>query len=125
MKKTEISAIHKEREAIQKGEVAPGRVWVLTKGADGKIRRKLASPEGFRRKQARAWEAKTEAAQIRHKINLTQKEFADSIGISVATLRKWESGAVKPSRAARILLKVAEIAPQVARKASKAVLAEA
>ncbi len=125
MKKSEITAIQAERTAIDQGKLAPGRVWEMTKDADGKIRRKQIAPETFRRKQARAWEVKTEAARIRHKINLTQQQFAESIGVSLATLRKWESGAAQPTGAARVLLKVVEIAPDIARRASREVLAEA
>ncbi|HWL52100.1 MAG TPA: helix-turn-helix domain-containing protein [Chthoniobacteraceae bacterium] len=124
MKKNEIAALQKERLAIHQGEMAPGRVWELTRGTDGKVHRKQVAPEVFRRKQARAWEVKTEAARIRHKINLTQQQFAESIGVSLATLRKWESGASQPTGAARVLLKVVEMAPDVARRASKAVFAE-
>lgn len=44
-------------------------------------------PERYRRKQARAWKAKTEAAKVRHELNLTQDDFAEFLGVSLATVR--------------------------------------
>lgn len=34
----------------------------------------------------------------RHNVNMTQKEAADAIGVSVATIKNWESGKTFPSQ---------------------------
>jgi len=76
---------------------------------DGSIRRTLIAPKTHQAKQARAWKAKTEAAKIRHDLNLTQADFA--------TIRKWERGTGQPSGAAKTLLIVARQHPEVIREA--------
>lgn len=42
--------------------------------------------------------------QIRRRINLSQKEFAHCINVSLETIRNWEQGKRYPSGAARVLL---------------------
>jgi putative transcriptional regulator len=81
------------------------------------MRRVELDPEVYRRKQARAWKAKTEAARIRHGLNLTQADFAGFLGVSLATVRKWERGTSDPSGAARTLLSVARLHPEAIREA--------
>jgi putative transcriptional regulator len=49
---------------------------------------------------------------IRHKIGMTQPQFASSFGISVATLRHWERGDRTPHGPARVLLNVVEKSPK-------------
>jgi putative transcriptional regulator len=51
--------------------------------------------------------------QIREKLHKTQQEFALMIGISVATLRNWEQGRRRPEGPAMVLLKIAQINPEV------------
>jgi putative transcriptional regulator len=36
--------------------------------------------------------------EIRHKLRQSQREFAQMIGVSVATLQNWEQGRRKPER---------------------------
>lgn len=43
---------------------------------------------------------------IRKRLGMTQPEFAQLIGVSVATLRNWEQGRRQPHGPARALLKV-------------------
>ena len=43
---------------------------------------------------------------IRRRLGMTQPEFAQLIGVSVATLRNWEQGRRQPHGPARALLKV-------------------
>lgn len=45
-------------------------------------------------------------AETRHKVGLSQSQFAKAIGISVNTLKSWEQGQRKPSGAAEALLKI-------------------
>ena len=82
----------------------------------GAMRRVELDPETYRRKQARAWKAKTEAARVRHELNLTQDAFAELLGVSLATVRKWERDNGEPSGATKTLLAVARLNPEVIRK---------
>jgi hypothetical protein len=71
MKKSEVKTILREVCAFERGDTAPARVREVTLLPDGIIRRVELNPETYRRKQARAWIAKTEAAKVRHERNLT------------------------------------------------------
>jgi putative transcriptional regulator len=54
---------------------------------------------------------------IRHKLRLSQAEFAQQFGFSVRTVQQWEQGRAIPDRPARILLRVIEITPQAVERA--------
>jgi putative transcriptional regulator len=43
---------------------------------------------------------------LRHKLELSQSEFAARFGFAPATLRNWEQGRTQPDGPARILLAV-------------------
>jgi DNA-binding transcriptional regulator YiaG len=118
MKKRDIEALEREARAMDRGEITPGRVWKVTKRADGTMERKAINPETHRLAQARAWKAKTEAARIRREINVTQDAFARMLGVSLGTVRKWERGTIQPSGAARTLLKLAAKYPALVREAA-------
>ena len=55
--------------------------------------------------------------KIREKLHKSQSEFAQMIGVSVATLQNWEQGRRQPEGPARALLVVASKAPGVVAKA--------
>ena len=55
-------------------------------------------------------------AEARHKVGLSQGQFAALLGVSKRTLQDWEQGRREPSGAARSLLKVAEKRPDVLRE---------
>lgn len=57
----------------------------------------------------------TEAAQARSKTGLSQPRFAELLGVSVRTLQEWEQGRRLPSGAARSLLHIAALRPDVFR----------
>jgi putative transcriptional regulator len=77
----------KEGMAILRGEMEPSRVFVVEKGPDVK--------------------------SIRSKLGMSQRAFASMLGISVRTLENWEQGHRAPKGPARVLLKVAEMHPEV------------
>lgn len=54
--------------------------------------------------------------RAREKAGLTQAQFAALLGVSTRTLQDWEQGRREPSGAAKTLIKVAELHPQVLRK---------
>lgn len=62
----------------------------------------------------------SEATEARLKLDMSQTEFAELLGVSVRTLQDWEQGRRQPSGAAKALLKVATVSPNVVRKALKA-----
>ena len=55
---------------------------------------------------------KNEITQARHRLKMTQTQFATAFGISVSTLRNWEQGHRTPSGAAITLIKVARKHPK-------------
>jgi len=54
--------------------------------------------------------------RARLKSGLTQEQFAALLGVSKRTLEQWEQGRRQPSRAAKTLIKIAELHPEVLRK---------
>jgi putative transcriptional regulator len=54
---------------------------------------------------------------IREKLQKSQSEFAQMIGVTVSTLQNWEQGRREPQGPARALLVVASKAPEVVAKA--------
>jgi putative transcriptional regulator len=59
----------------------------------------------------------TDAREARHKLGLSQREFAAIIGTGVGTVRKWELGTRRPSGAARTLIEVIKAEPKAVRRA--------
>jgi putative transcriptional regulator len=55
-------------------------------------------------------------ADIRHKLGLSQSEFAELLQISKRTLQKWEIGENIPTGPAITLLRIAKRYPEVLRK---------
>ena len=53
------------------------------------------------------------ASAIRAKTGLSQSEFAQSIGVSVGTLRNWEQGRREPQGPARVLLSLIDAKPSI------------
>ena len=63
-----------------------------------------------------AVEPRSPVIRARLKAGLTQEQFAKLLGVSRRTLEQWEQGRRKPSRAAKTLIKVAELYPEVLRE---------
>ncbi len=82
--------------AIKRGTVAPGRTFEF-------------SP--------------LDVKAIRARLQKSQREFAQMIGVSIATLQNWEQGRRKPEGPARALLQVALYKPDAVIEALSAELA--
>lgn len=80
----------KEAAAIRRNELAPGRVT------------EVHAPD---------------AKAIRAKVGLSQSEFAQLIGVKLATLKNWEQNRRTPSGAAAALLTIVEKEPDAALRA--------
>jgi putative transcriptional regulator len=63
-------------------------------------------------------ESGEDIAALRRFVQLTQKEFARALEISVHTLRNWEQGRRKPEGPAIALLKIAARHPRIVREAA-------
>ncbi len=57
--------------------------------------------------------------EIREKLALTQPEFAEFVGVRVATLRNWEQGRRKIPSTARTLLRIAQKYPKIVLEMSR------
>jgi len=55
-------------------------------------------------------------AQARNSSGLSQSQFAQVLGVSIRTLQEWEQGRRKPSGAARSLLTIATMRPEIIRE---------
>ena len=55
--------------------------------------------------------------KLRHRLGLSQEEFALAYGIPASSIRQYEIGRYMPPPAVRAYLKVIEAEPEVARKA--------
>ena len=51
--------------------------------------------------------------QIRQQLGLSQREFAQLLGVSVATVQNWEQNRRRPRGAAQLLLLIAQRHPEV------------
>jgi putative transcriptional regulator len=61
-------------------------------------------------------EPKSPVVRARLKAGLTQTQFAALLGVSRRTLEQWEQGRREPSGAAKTLMRVAELHPEVLRE---------
>jgi putative transcriptional regulator len=61
-------------------------------------------------------EPRSPVVRARLKSGLTQAQFAALLGVSKRTLEQWEQGRREPSGAAKTLIRLAEIHPEVLRE---------
>ncbi len=61
-------------------------------------------------------EARSPVVRARLRSGLTQGQFAALLGVSRRTLEQWEQGRREPSGAAKTLIRVAELHPEVLRE---------
>lgn len=111
------ATLKSKKDALERGERTPARVFRIEKRPDGTFSRLAVNPESQRRKSSKAWEAKSEVAKVRQSLDLTQEAFADLLGIGLSTLRSWEQKKREPSGAARMLISIALKHPEVLQEA--------
>ncbi len=61
--------------------------------------------------------SKIDVKTVRAKTGMTQEKFAETYGLSLSTLRKWEAGIRKPEGAAKAYLTVIAQRPNVVKEA--------
>ena len=61
-------------------------------------------------------EPRSPIVRARLKSRLTQAQFAALLGVSRRTLEQWEQGRREPSGAAKTLIRVAELHPEILRQ---------
>jgi putative transcriptional regulator len=61
-------------------------------------------------------EPRSALVRTRLKSCLTQSQFAALLGVSKRTLEQWEQGRREPSGAAKTLIRVAELHPEILRE---------
>ena len=105
----ELSEALRQAKAVRRGEAAPARVWSVTRGRNGQLRRRQLDPKEYQRGQR----MEETIAATRTRLRLSQNKFAELLGISVKTLHNWEQGRRQPTGAARVLLRVASRHPEV------------
>jgi len=62
---------------------------------------------------AKPWPKKDIAELRKRRFHVSQPVFASLLSVTASTVRAWEQGQKTPSGAARRLLEVAEIAPEI------------
>jgi len=108
----EVSRLKELKADSLAGRCRPARVRTIVTGDDGVITITEVDPEVFRKRRARAFEAKNRVSKLRHQLGHSQAEFADLLGIPLRTLQGWERDATRPSGAAETLLDVVEFHPE-------------
>lgn len=116
MKARRIRELVRAKERIERGEAAPARVWELKPNGKGGFVRRALDPRKFQRRQKATWDRTI--VGTRQKLRLSQNEFARLLGISLRTLHHWEQGTRTPSGAARVLLRVAALHPEIVLRAA-------
>ena len=53
------------------------------------------------------------AVEARRRTGLSQKSFAEAIGVGLGTIRNWEQGRVRPKGTAATLLRIVEKRPNI------------
>ena len=84
---------------------------------------KKRSVSKMTQKQLQVFRAKRLKEMRKNELGLTQKEFADAIGINLRTLQDWERGRTHMSKPAEILMTLMKTMPSVRKKLLKENLA--
>ncbi len=112
-----LSAAVSEMKAIRSGNATAARTWEVVPDGNGGFKRRQIS--GVNTPAVEAGDLAAEAVRARQQLGLSQDTFAALLGVSSGTLRGWEQGRRQPTRAARVLLRVAVQHPQAVLEAAK------
>ncbi len=63
--------------------------------------------------RGRVYQPESGIAETRQDAGLSQASFAALLGVSIRTLQDWEQGRREPSGAAKTLIKVARLHPEI------------
>jgi putative transcriptional regulator len=91
---------------------ADGRIVELRDGREFPLAPALPAAESPKIRSEKAGTA-PEVRDLRRRVQLTQLEFADRLGVPVETIRNWEQGKRSPRGPARALLAVIAHAPEM------------
>ena len=100
----------------ERGKVPRGKTdWAaLDKLSDEEIeRRALADPDGqpLTEEDMARMRRTPQVNIIRTALRVTQEVFAETYGLSLATVRDWEQGRTEPDQASKTLLKLIALMP--------------
>lgn len=107
MNSKKIKELKAAADGLLTGTITPARVYTLEPDGQGGFVRKDIDPEEHRQRQAAAAAETNETKAARARLNLSQKDFARLLGISIDTLQNWEQGRRQPRGAAKVLLRLA------------------
>jgi DNA-binding transcriptional regulator YiaG len=118
-----------EAIAYERGELTDVRVTRFERREDGSVERvetrgeavisREVLPPGRWDRPRKAflegppWYPPHSVREIRHKLSVSQAIFAQMLGVSASTVRAWEQGRREPEGAARRLLQMADLHPDV------------
>jgi hypothetical protein len=70
----ELSEALRQAKAVRRGEAVPSRVWSVTRGSNGLLRRRQLDPKEYQRERLAEWE--TTIAATRTRLRLSQNKSA-------------------------------------------------
>lgn len=97
--------------------VRPARKTEFLPLSHGRMRRRVTRADGTVEHDQIIPAAQVQVAAARAGTGLSQAEFAALMGVSVRTLQDWEAGRRNPSGAAKTLLRIASVHPDIVREA--------
>ena len=112
----DIPGIHTHGPTREGAAAAGDQVLALWLSARRRAGRAVPSPVFNARYATDALPAANDAERIkriRHRLNVSQREFADMLNVSLSTVRSWEQGQRTPDGASLRLLDIAERQPDV------------
>ena len=111
-----MSKASKSMEAMLAGEGRPVRAVRKTQFVqqdDGSIVRTIVDADGKVLSETTLTQQQYLSLSARTSLGLSQQGFAELLGISTRTLHDWEQGRREPSGAAKTLLKIAALHPEI------------
>jgi DNA-binding transcriptional regulator YiaG len=112
----DIPGIHTHGATREEAAFAGDQVLALWLSARRRASRSVPSPTFTARYATDALPTTSDAErirQIRHQLNVSQREFAEMLNVSLGTVRSWEQGQRTPDGASLRLLDIAERQPDV------------